>query len=392
MERAAWRAGQQRSLLEFGARSRLDRGFGWLDERGTPLPDKPLQLWINARMTYVFALAELTGDPADAGAHATHGIEALTSLFADAQHGGWYDALDPAGRAIKTSYGHAFVLLSSATAAAAGISGAAALFERAQHVVLDRFWDESAGRCVEQYRADWAELDSYRGANSNMHECEAFLAAGRVTGDVAWYHRAASIAQAVIDGDAQSLGWRVPEHFDDRWRPLLDYNRDRPADPFRPYGATVGHWFEWARLLITLDRCLPEPPSWLVDDATALFDTAVAVAWPQDDAVGIAYTIDWSDQVVVDARLHWVMCEAVLAADALHRRTGHERAARLVDVWWSCIERHFVDTQHGSWWHELDAQGQPATTIWTGKPDVYHAYQAVLLPDLPLGPPQPAGR
>jgi mannose/cellobiose epimerase-like protein (N-acyl-D-glucosamine 2-epimerase family) len=179
----------------------------------------------------------------------------------------------------------------------------------------------------------------------------------------------------------------VPEHFDANWRPLPEYNRDRPADQFRPYGATIGHWFEWARLLVTLDRVLANPPGWLVEDAVALFDAAASVGWPDDAAVGIPYTVDWADRVVVDTRLHWVMCEAVLAADAVHRRTGHETAGRLVEVWWSCIGRWFVDARNGSWWHELDAQGRPTTTIWVGKPDVYHAFQAVLLPDLPLGPP-----
>jgi hypothetical protein len=28
----------------------------------------------------------------------------------------------------------------------------------------------------------------------------------------------------------------------------------------------------------------------------------------------------------------------------------------------------------------------PATSIWPGKPDLYHSYQAVLLPSLPLSP------
>ena len=273
------------------------------------------------------------------------------------------------------------------TATAAGVPGAAALFADARRIVTDRFWDPDAGRCVERYQADWSSLEAYRGANSNMHQCEAFLAAGRVSGDPAWHARAESIARAVIDGDARRTEWRVPEHFDPSWRALPDYNRENPADPFRPYGATVGHWFEWARLLITLDQCLPDPPpSWLVDDAAALFDKAVAVGWPDDGAVGIPYTFDWADQVVVDARLHWVICEAVLAADALYRRTGQELAGRLVEVWWSCIERFFADPDGGSWWHEVDATGRPAGTIWAGKPDVYHAYQAVLLPDLPLGP------
>jgi len=28
----------------------------------------------------------------------------------------------------------------------------------------------------------------------------------------------------------------------------------------------------------------------------------------------------------------------------------------------------------------------PATSTWSGKPDLYHCYQAVLLPSLPLSP------
>lgn len=341
-------------------------------------------------MTYVFALAALQHVDG-AAALAAHGVAALGEQFHDSAHGGWFEALDEVGRAMKTSYGHAFVLLAGATATAAGVPGGTALFADAQQVVADRFWDAAAGRCVEQYRADWTQLDSYRGANSNMHQCEAFLAAGRVSGDPAWHARAQSIAAAVIDADARAAGWRVVEHFDADWHPLPEYNRDHPADRFRPYGATVGHWLEWARLLITLAEVLPDAPAWLVEDAVALFENSVTVGWPGDAAVGIPYTFDWSDDVVVDTRLHWVMCEAVLAADAVHRRTGHADAGRLVDVWWACIDGWFVDPSGGSWWHELDPSGRPTSTVWTGKPDVYHAYQAVLLPDLPLGPPQPAG-
>jgi sulfoquinovose isomerase len=28
----------------------------------------------------------------------------------------------------------------------------------------------------------------------------------------------------------------------------------------------------------------------------------------------------------------------------------------------------------------------PAASIWSGKPDVYHSYQALLFPSLPLSP------
>ncbi|MET0612775.1 MAG: AGE family epimerase/isomerase, partial [Pseudomonas caspiana] len=40
----------------------------------------------------------------------------------------------------------------------------------------------------------------------------------------------------------------------------------------------------------------------------------------------------------------------------------------------------------GSWHHELSPLNQPSADIWGGKPDLYHAYQATLLPVLPLAP------
>jgi sulfoquinovose isomerase len=89
---------------------------------------------------------------------------------------------------------------------------------------------------------------------------------------------------------------------------------------------------------------------------------------------------------VITARLHWVACEAVLAADALHRRTGQERFAAAAAQWWDEIDRYFVDRKGGSWWHELTPEMTPAASTWSGKPDIYHAYQAVLFPSLPLSP------
>jgi mannose/cellobiose epimerase-like protein (N-acyl-D-glucosamine 2-epimerase family) len=47
------------------------------------------------------------------------------------------------------------------------------------------------------------------------------------------------------------------------------------------------------------------------------------------------------------------------------------------------LSRHPDTTTAGSWHHELDPDNRPASAIWPGKPDVYHAYQAVLLTLLP---------
>jgi len=34
----------------------------------------------------------------------------------------------------------------------------------------------------------------------------------------------------------------------------------------------------------------------------------------------------------------------------------------------------------------VEAGNQPASSVWVGKPDVYHAYQAALWPNVPLIP------
>ena len=94
-----------------------------------------------------------------------------------------------------------------------------------------------------------------------MHSVEAYLAAGDVTGNPVWPARAAAIATRLINDYARAYSWRIPEHYDQNWQPRPDYNDDRRNDPFRPYGTTPGHSFEWARLLLTLEAAQTAPPA-----------------------------------------------------------------------------------------------------------------------------------
>ena len=385
----AWREAEASRLIAFGRAAALPGGgFGWLASDGRVDPAKPRPLYLNARITHVFALAHLGGVPGTA-ALAESGIGALARQYADAEHGGWYAELDHRGQVsdrTKANYAHATVLLAAASAAAAGIPGARAAFDAAADVIGAHFWDQAAGCARESWDERFGVSESYRGANSNMHSVEAYLAAGDLTGDPVWAGRALSIAGRLIDADARATGWRIPEHFDEDWRPLPEYNADRKDDPFRPYGTTPGHSFEWARLLLDLEAALPSPPAWLAGAAVALFGQAVADSRGRDGAPGFVYTIGPDGRPVITARLHWVACEAVLSADAVHRRTGQDRYADLAGRWWREIDRYFRDRQGGGWWNELSPAMTPATTIWSGKPDLYHCYQAVTFPSLPLSP------
>jgi sulfoquinovose isomerase len=376
-----WLAAEAARLLAFARRSRVADGFGWLDASGAPLPDRPPQLWITARMAHVFALGELMGQPG-CGPLADHGLWALRERFADPEYGGWLP--EPGAGSAKEAYQHSFVLLAAASGAIAGRAPAAALLEDALRVVEQRFWLEEDGACLESWDRGWTTPESYRGANANMHLVEAFLAAGDAIGEAEWYGRALRIAERLIGRFAREHDWRVVEHFDERWTPLPDYNRDDPRHPFRPFGVTPGHGLEWARLLLGVRASLPAPPDWLLEAARGLFERAVADGWTEPG--GFAYTTDLDGRPVVTDRLHWVVTEAIGAAATLHAATGADEYERWYRRCWDFADLHLLDRERGSWHHELDDELRPSERTWTGKPDVYHAFQATLIPRLPLRP------
>jgi sulfoquinovose isomerase len=79
-----------------------------------------------------------------------------------------------------------------------------------------------------------------------------------------------------------------------------------------------------------------------------------------------------------------VLAEAVGAAAVMHRVTGDPEYQRRYDEWWQWAEDHFLDRRAGSWHHELDVAGKPASKVKKGKADIYHAFQATLLPVAPV--------
>ena len=85
-------------------------------------------------------------------------------------------------------------------------------------------------------------------------------------------------------------------------------------------------------------------------------------------------------------RILLAVCLAIAAAAALRARTGDDRYADLAAAWWAYAEHYLFDRTYGSWHHQLDASNHVIETVWPGKPDLYHAVQATLIPRLPLAP------
>ena len=386
---ARWLEAEGDRLLGFGrAAAHPEGGFAWLSEDGTPELDRPVELWITCRMTHVYSLGHLLGRP-DCARLADHGVTALRERFRDQVHGGWYAKVGSDGPTVtdKTAYEHAFVVLAATSATAAGRPGGQGLLDDAIGVLLEHFWDDEHGMVREQWDESFTTLDGYRGVNANMHTVEALLSAADVLDDASLRDKALRVVTRVVHDLARGNEWRIPEHFDDTWTPVLEYNVDEPAHPFRPYGATIGHWLEWARLALHLRAGLGDAaPSWLLDDARSLFDASVREGWAVDGADGFVYTVDWSGAPVVRERMHWVAAEATATAAALHAATGDPTYADWYTTWWQHVADCFLDREHGSWRHELSPTNEPSGVTWEGKPDTYHAFQATLIPRLPLSP------
>lgn len=333
-------------------------------------------------MAHTFAVGHLLGVSGSEG-YAARAISGLREVLADQEFGGWLasrgegDELD----GTKEAYAHAFVVLAASTGKMAGITGASELLVQALAVLDARFWEPDQELHLDERSRDWSSESGYRGVNANMHSVEALLAAHAATGDGLWLERAAAIGDRVV-GWAAANDWRIPEHFDAAWEPLLEYNSDRPHDPFKPYGATPGHGLEWARLLLQIDAEAGTSGR-RTDSAVALFDRAVADGWDAE-AGGFVYTTDWNGSPVEARRFHWVAAEGAATAHVLGRVTGAPRYAELEREWWAWIRKYLVDTERGSWHHELDTENRPSGRTWVGKPDVYHAAQAVILSELPL--------
>lgn len=379
------------SLLAFGKGSRTEHGFGWLDDAGGIDSDRGVQLWITGRMTHCFALGHLMGDPRCA-ALAEHGVTSLLDgPLHDAAADAWVSAVDIDGEPRPgplVSYDHSFVILAAASALLASVPRAQELLDAALAAFERLWWDEAAGMVVDSRDRASLAVDPYRGANANMHTVEALLAAYSATREPLHLRRATRITGRIAQ-EFVAHGFRLPEHFDERWNAVLDYNRDRPADAFRPYGSTVGHWLEWSRLMIQVrTACAAVGIGYdpLLDSIPPrMYRQALQDGWGTDGEQGFVYTVDFHGRTVVHQRMYWVLCEGIGAAETLREATGDVSYDHDVDVYAAWARDYLIEAP-GQWREELDAHNRPSSGTWSGKPDIYHALQAMLIGRLPITP------
>jgi mannose/cellobiose epimerase-like protein (N-acyl-D-glucosamine 2-epimerase family) len=378
-----WLRGEADALLRFFETESLNPagGFHALDDAGHAIKSEATRpLHATTRLVHCFAIAHLLGRPG-AGDFVDHGMDALLNRHRDAKNGGYFWSFDDEGprETDKLAYGHAFVLLAASSAKIAGHPAADRLLADVSEVLERRFWEPAHGASAEEFSADWSPLSAYRGQNSNMHLAEALMAAFEATGERLYLDRAGSIADLILRRMAGSNDWRVPEHYHADWTIDRDY---KGSDMFRPYGTTPGHWLEWARLALQLWALGGRRVEWLPAAARSLFAQSIGSGW---DAArgGFYYTVDWSGRPLIRDRIWWPCCEGIGAAAFL---VGQGREALYEDWYrriWGFASRHLLDRRNGGWRLQLDDSLAPVERYFVGKPDLYHALQACLIPLYP---------
>ncbi len=378
-------SGIRDGLLSFGHRFPSPGGSSYyLGDDGTPWKEKNREAYVTCRMAHVYSIGSFLGHEGS-GELVDAAVRGLAGELRDTENGGWYEGLTAEGGILpgKQCYAHAFVILAGTSACLAGRDGAEKLLEEALKAYDKYYWNETEGLSADNWNTEFTVMDDYRGLNANMHSVEAFLAVADIAGKEEYRVRAGRIIDHVI-GWAKDNHWRIPEHYTKDWKPDLEKNREKPDDPFKPYGATPGHGLEWGRLItqwaLSTYKEDREGMAPYIDAAQALFHRAVEDAWNADGAPGVCYTTGWDGVPIVHERMHWTLAEAINTAAVLYRVTKKEEYADAYAEFMEYLDEKVLDHVNGSWFHQLDRDNKVSGTVWPGKCDIYHALQATLIP------------
>ena len=306
----------------------------------------------------------------------THGIDFLRNSHLNKNTGGYAWILE--GNKVKDSinhcYGLAFVLLAYSTAYKAGIKEAQSYIEETFELMEKHFWLNDYELYADEISADWVNVSNYRGQNSNMHSCEALIAAFEATNDKKYIDKALIIANNICNqlaGQADGLIW---EHYNSNWKVDWSYNKDNPDDLFKPWGFQVGHHTEWSKLLLILERYSSE--DWLLPRAIELFEDAVEMGWDEKNQ-GLYYGFAPNGDICDKNKYFWVQAESIAAAALLAKRTKDNQYWDWYERIWRFSWEYMVDHKYGAWYRILDSSNNKYDNLKSpaGKTD-YHTMGA----------------
>ena len=223
------------ALVSFASRSKARVGFAFLRADGHVDLGRPLDARISARMTHVFALAQMRG--IEGAAHLVdHGLAALTGPLRG-PGGSWYSEVVPTSETSATPVPRS-VLSQRAQSAMIGAAAAALMAGHAEADTLladletdqdRRWWDPNVGAVREEIDPATGARSPLRRLSTNLDTAQSYLAAWEATGNRVWFDRARSIMRLVGEIAARS-GFALPDLFDEEWRPLPPTSDQPPLE------------------------------------------------------------------------------------------------------------------------------------------------------------------
>ena len=264
----------------------------------------------------------------------------------------------------------------------------ASCWSEALDVLLTRFWDDEHGMVVEEWDESFSTLDTYRGVNANMHTVEALLAAADATGD----RGPAGPGAADRDPGGARPRARPPLAAAGALRRAVDPAaglQPRHARPTRsaPTARRSGTGWSGPGWPCTCGpRSAPRP-------RTGCSTTRSGCSRPRSARAGRSTARTGSSTPWTGTASPW--CGSGCTGSRPRPRPPPPRCTRR-----PATRRTTTGTRPGgttsprcsstaSWGRGATSstpQNRPSGTVWKGKPDTYHAFQATLIPRLPLTP------
>jgi mannose-6-phosphate isomerase len=329
---------------------------------GSPLPDLPKRLRVQARQIYVSSHAALLKLSPDALAAAWAGYEFMTR-HGWHREGGWIHLFDPRGAvldATRDSYDHAFALLAlSWFYRATGEGSALDWIERTLHF-LDTTLADGTGAYRESHPLPSPVPP--RRQNPHMHLFEAMLSLHAATGDRQFLERATKLYELFKTRFFDANRGILLEYFGADWKPLSG-----PADAV----VEPGHHCEWVWLLDKFERLTGENTA---GERRALLDFALRHG--RDPASGLLV-----DELFADGRVRqgsmrsWPQCEALKARLVSLERGETAARADVAHFANGLLDRYLAVKPAGLWQDCFGADGAPLTAQVPAS-TLYHLFLA----------------
>lgn len=344
-----------KDILKFYSHRVVDNNGGYFQnyyDNGRLFHKGDKHLVSSTRITVNYALAAIHFNNKNLLPIAKHGLDFLENIHwqISTQSYAWTLHNNEPNDMTQQAYGYAFVLLAYAAVKKAGIITNDNKLIQTFELLEQRFWQSDYGLYADEISAE-GELSTYRGQNSNMHLCEAMIAAYEATNNVMFLERAKLLAHNIAVKQAKLTDNLVWEHFTPEFQPDWNYNKDDPKNLYRPWGFQPGHQTEWAKLLLIINRHSPAP--WLVERAVALYDTAYTLAWDKEFG-GFIYGFDPKGNWCDEDKYFWVQAESFATAALLYVETREQKYLDQYQAIWAYCDEHFVDHKYGAWFRLLN--------------------------------------